>query len=302
MTCARRPSTVIALALAAGALAVAFSAIAPPAPAGVHAAAANSATLQDSVAEEDARAPDISTVVVSNDDAGLLSFEIHFANRVALGPGEELSLWFDTDRNPKTGLLGSDRFIELIGGAVTLTNAETYEEEAAPSLTATAGASAVTIRIRANELGTKAAFDFFIWADATPDDEDVTDVDTAPDAFWVGWTYEVKVPPPPPVLALSAIVCTPKPVRSGKPMTAKARVSISRGDVPEALASAATVTWTAAVGSARLKTRSTAVFTDGVLSATWLLPKSAKGKPVRLSVSVTQEGVTTVKRQACRAA
>jgi hypothetical protein len=248
MTPPRRPATLVALALVVGALGVAGGAAAPPAPAGTHAAAANSVTFQDSVGEEDPRAPDVTTVVVSNDDAGLLSFEIHFANRVALGPGEELTLWLDT-----------------------------------------------------KELGAQAAFDFFIWVDATPEDEDVSDVDTAPDTFWVGWTYELKLPPPPPALELSAIVCTPKPVRSGKPMTAKAKVSISRASVPEALGSAAAVTWTATVGSARLKTRSTAVFTDGVLSATWLLPKSTKGKLARLSVSVTQEGITTAKRRACRA-
>ena len=88
-------------------LAAAPSQAAPAATVGRVAQTANTTTFQDSVAEEDARAPDVSTVVVSNDDAGLLAFEIHFANRATLAPSEELSLWFNTDGNPANG--GSGR-------------------------------------------------------------------------------------------------------------------------------------------------------------------------------------------------
>src|SRR5262245_23935380 len=150
-------------------LAAIASQAAPGAQTSAIARTANSVTFQDSVAEEDARAPDVSTVIVSNDDAGLLSFEIHFATRPTPGPGEELSLWFDTDSNFRTGLLGSERFIELIGSNLTLTDINSFDVVSAPSLSASAAASSVTIRVRANELGVAAPFVFYVWTDATPD-------------------------------------------------------------------------------------------------------------------------------------
>jgi len=47
--------------------------------------AANSQTFPDSIGE-DASAPDITSIVVSNDDAGLITFQINVSNRPALTP------------------------------------------------------------------------------------------------------------------------------------------------------------------------------------------------------------------------
>jgi hypothetical protein len=261
---------------------------------------ANTTTFQDSVAEEDARAPDVSMVVVSNDDAGLLTFEIHFANRATLAPGEELSLWFDTDGNHETGILGSDRSIELIGSRLTLVEWGPYEEVPATTLAAVPGPSTVTIRIAARELGAGTSFSFHVWTDATPEDDDVSDVDTAPDAFWIGWPYEVKVVPL--TLAFAALTCTPSPARSAKPVTARTTVTVARGTVGEPLPADARVTWTALVGTTRLKLRGTATRPSGAVSATWLVPKSSRGKRIRVSVTVTAENVTVSKSQTCRIA
>jgi hypothetical protein len=279
-------------------LAAVASETAPAAHSNAAATAANSTTFQDRVAEEDARAPDISAVVVSNDDAGLLSFEVQFANRAALGPGEELSLWFDTDRNRATGLLGSDRFIELIGGQLTLVDWNSFAEVPATTLAAVPGASTVTIRIGARELGVGTSFGFYVWTDANPEDHDVTDVDTAPDDFFTGWGYDVKAAPP--TLSLAALTCTPSPARSAKPLTARTTVKISRGGIAESLPADATVTWTAFVGSTRLKPRGATRQPSGALSATWLVPKASKGKRVRVSVTVIAETVTVTKNQICR--
>ena len=263
---------------------------------------ANSITFQDSVGDEDARAPDVSTVVVANDDAGLLTFEVHFANRPALGPGEELSLWFDTDNNFRTGLLGSDRFIELVGSDLVLMDGESFDEVPTTTLAAVPGPSTVTIRIGVKELGVApgASFHFYIWADANPDDDDVSDVDTAPDDFFEGWVYEIKASPP--TMSAAALTCTPTPARSGKPVTGKTRVTFARGAAAEPLPSTATVTWTAVVGSIKLRPRGTTRQPSGALSATWLVPKSSKGKRLRVSVTVTAENVTVSKSQLCRIA
>ena len=61
-------------------------------------AAANSATFNDSIGE-DAAAPDITTVVVSNDDAGLITFQVNVSNRPTMTADMYLLLFLDTDQN-----------------------------------------------------------------------------------------------------------------------------------------------------------------------------------------------------------
>ena len=111
-----RPRLAILLGLAALAVGV------PVALGGSSHAAANSQTFNDSVGE-DANAPDITSVAVSNDDAGLISFQINISNRPTLTPDMYVLLLLDTDRNASTGaadFLGSEYAIELDPGAVTL--------------------------------------------------------------------------------------------------------------------------------------------------------------------------------------
>ena len=59
--------------------------------------AANSQTFNDSVGE-DAAAPDITSIAVSNDDAGLITFQVNISNRPALTPDMFLLVFLDTDQ------------------------------------------------------------------------------------------------------------------------------------------------------------------------------------------------------------
>src|SRR6266545_614669 len=80
--------------------------------------AANSTTFPDSIGE-DANAPDITNVVVSNDDAGNITFQINISNRPALTADMFLLVFLNTDQNSATGntqLLGADYYIELDPG------------------------------------------------------------------------------------------------------------------------------------------------------------------------------------------
>ena len=94
----------------------------PAALGGSSRAAANSQTFPDSIGE-DASAPDITSVVVSNDDAGNITFTINISNRPALTPDMFLIVFLDTDQNASTGdpdALGADYVIQLVPGAVDL--------------------------------------------------------------------------------------------------------------------------------------------------------------------------------------
>jgi hypothetical protein len=71
---------------------------------------AKSTTFSDAVGE-DPIAPDIGTVVVSNDDRELLTFRIEISSHPSLTEDLRIRVWLDTDANPKTGLRGADRYL-----------------------------------------------------------------------------------------------------------------------------------------------------------------------------------------------
>src|SRR6185503_9928108 len=81
-------------------------------------ATANSQTFNDSVGE-DPNAPDITSIAVSNDDAGLITFQVNISNRPALTPDMFVLVFLDTDQNASTGdpdSLGADYAIDLEPG------------------------------------------------------------------------------------------------------------------------------------------------------------------------------------------
>src|SRR5258708_4080567 len=82
----------------------------------------NSTTYNDSIGEDPA-APDITSIVVSNDDAGNITIQVNISNRPALTSDMLLVLFLDTDQNSSTGdpqTLGADYVIQLEPGAIGL--------------------------------------------------------------------------------------------------------------------------------------------------------------------------------------
>jgi hypothetical protein len=72
--------------------------------------AAETTTFSDAVGEDFA-APDIRTVVASNDDGGLLTFRIDIPSHPELTEDLRIRVWLDTDADPETGLRGADRYL-----------------------------------------------------------------------------------------------------------------------------------------------------------------------------------------------
>ena len=84
--------------------------------------ASNTVTFQDSTGEDPA-GPDITTVVVSNDDKGALSFRVNIPNRPQLTRDILAALFVDSDANPATGdpgFLGADYVVQLFLGEIGL--------------------------------------------------------------------------------------------------------------------------------------------------------------------------------------
>ena len=218
------------LGLALAAAAVAFPSAATARPASHGKALANSVTFQDSTGE-DPLAPDITSVTVSNDDEGNITFQINVSNRPQLTQDLETDILLDTDQNSSTGdpnLLGADYIIELIPGQVGMFM--WYRANFIPggsnfipaplqqTLSYSYPATGPVIKINASDLGDPTGFNLVAVmasgitfdSEGNPDFSNVH-LDFAPNPGQQGfWNYQITIvpppPPPPPVTKLSATV------------------------------------------------------------------------------------------------
>jgi hypothetical protein len=275
-----------------------------PASAGVSAplrAAANSATFEDSRGENP-DAPEITTVVVSNNNAGLITFKINIPNRPTFTEDLLIGIDVDSDNNPSTGdpqSAGADYSIQLFRGQVDLfrwdgqTFSRTANDPPQASLVFEYAAGA-TIKISAAELGNTtrlrlgalAVSGIVIDANGDPDFTKAKG-DLAPDPGHGLWQYEVKTAP----LRLVARKFTAGKPRAGAPYTV--RLVVARNDTGAVL-EGGQVSCKASVAGKALAAR-TRRFVNKEARCTWLIPSTARGQTLRGSIAVTFEGKKATK-------
>jgi hypothetical protein len=260
-------------------------------------AASNSQTYQDSIGE-DPNAPDITSIVVSNDDSGLITFKINISNRPALTPDMTVLLFLDTDQKPTTGdptSLGADFAIELDPGSVGLfqwNGSDFVAASSQSSLTYGYDATGATIRVNANDLNKTKGFNFGVVAisgistDASGNpDFTNSHSDAAPDPGHGFWNYKVieKLS-----VGVVAFTTAPKPAKAGK--TFSAGLAATESDTSGPVTSG-TVGCSATVGTARLAALAKAV-KNGIAVCVWHLPATSKGKTIRGTVTLTVQGIS----------
>jgi hypothetical protein len=282
----------VAVALPAAATGASSSATTPAR------AAANSTTYQDSTGEDPAGA-DITTLVVSNNDARLLTFRINIPNRPTFTRDMLIGVNIDTDNNAATGdEEGSDYAIELTLGEIFLYRwdgtAFTRRPGDPPAVSLVFSyQGGVTIGISAAELGNTTRFKFSAVAisgiviDETTGEFDFANAraDFAPAASAGAYAYELRVTPP--TLVVRRVTTVPRAPRAGKTFTM--RLVAARSDTGAVLQSGR-VTCVGRAGNTRLRARVARV-TAGAATCTWNIPANAKGKRFRGTVTVVFEGL-----------
>jgi hypothetical protein len=260
--------------------------------------ASNSTTFTDSTGENP-KAPDITTITVSNDDAGLITFTVNISNRPELTSDMTVLLFLDTDRKASTGNQesgGADYLLELDPGSVSLFhwNGSDFVTAASSSVTFGYAATGATIHVASADLGNTKALDFYavaasgIGTDASgkPDFSNVNS-DSAPDSGHGNFSYKVLTNV---TLSVEAFTTGPSPARAGKTFVASlaANESDTKGPVD-----AGTVACSATVGGKHLAARGERL-ANGVATCSWSLPKGSTGT-VRGTVSLTAKGKTVVR-------
>jgi hypothetical protein len=258
-------------------------------------ASANSQTFNDSVGE-DASAPDITTVNVSNDDAGNITFTINISNRPALTPDMFLLVFLDTDRNPATGDpdgLGAEYVIQLVPGAVDLFqwNGTDYVPAATQtSLTFVYGSAGATIHVSAAELNKTKGFNFGTIAvsgvtfDAAGSPNfDNLHRDLAPDPGHGFWAYQVLTKL---VLTVTAFTTSPKPAKAGR--TFSVSLAATENDTGGPVATGTVACVASLAGKRVVAVRH--VVANGIATCVWRIPKTAKGRLIRGTITLTVQG------------
>jgi hypothetical protein len=265
--------------------------------------AANAVTFTDSTGE-DAQAPDITTVVLSNDDKGVLTWVINVPNRPTLTGDMLFIIFVDADANSATGdpqSLGADYALELDGpltgsAAIGLFRWNgtdfTSAGVAQTTLVFSYANGAATIKLNASELGGTKRFGFGAFAVSGvvlgPTGEANFDnifLDLAPDAGHGFYSYEVKITPP--SLVVKSIGRKPVVPRAGKAFSVF--VTFARSD-SAAPTTAPTATCRANIGGRALRA-SASVATGSRATCTWSIPKTAKGKTIRGTITVQADGL-----------
>jgi len=283
---------VVALPTAAGAL--------PNGTTGAAYVAANSQTYQDSTGEDPA-GPDITSIVVSNDDAGVISFRVNIPNRPTLGQDMFFEIWVDTDNNAATGspdFGGADYIMQLLRNEISL-----FKWDGADYTRRLGDPSAITlnfsyqggptVRISANELGNTKAFKFYVAVitglviDPVTGDIDGTYArgDDAPGSAAGLFPYTVNVAKP--TLVVRGVTTTPAAPKAGKTFTM--RLTAARSDTGAVLQNGR-VTCIGRAGTATLRAQLARV-QGGAVVCTWLIPANAKGKTFKGSAAVVFEGL-----------
>jgi hypothetical protein len=256
---------------------------------------ANSTTYQDSVGE-DATAPDITTITVSNDDAGTITFRINVPNRAQLSNDLVAIVDIDSDANQATGdptNFGSDYIIQYIQGEAILFkwDGSDYTLSATQASLTSSWASGPTFKINASDLSNtrKLSFDALVVSGVVFDpqtgaiDCSACKRDFAP---LIGlYNYQLLITKP--TLVVRSLKPTPARPVAGRSFTLK--LVAARSDTG-AVVQNGRVTCVGRLGSARLKATVQQV-QGGAATCTWSIPANAKGKTFRGSVAVVFEGL-----------
>ena len=274
------------------------------------AATSNTATFQDSTGE-DAAAPDISSVTIANDDQANITFTINTPNRPTLTGDMEFDLVIDSDANPATGAAdfgGAEYIIVFIGPLEGRSDAALFRWDGKDFTSAGVSqstlifsyANGATLKVNASELGGTRRFGLLalaiagvtLNADGTPNYDNVH-FDSAPDRG--SFTYDVKITPPSLVLGNGGT----RPARpaAGKLFTQFVTVARSDGAALQGGIAACRAT----VGNVRV-VATAAVGSSGRASCTYRVPKTAKGKQSRVTISVTSGGLSASKSFTARVA
>lgn len=239
-------------------------------------------------------APDITGVQVSNDNGGTILFRVGVSN---LTPESNLMLFLDTDKNSATGsLFGADYLLEWGSSATPDDNGwyiekwdgKTWVHPDHPTMRGMKTTPGVEFSINKSDLGGASGFALKAGTARYVADA-VTAIDFAPDGL-ATWTYDLTAPKPTPLPTPTPTVV--KPVFGAavavpaRPVAGKKLVftlAVNRSDTGAPLTTGTMVCDPSVAGKVLKHAES---FTAGKAKLAFVVPKTAKGKLLKVKVKI----------------
>jgi hypothetical protein len=185
------------------------------------AGASYKALYVDATADAPPAAPDLTTVQVSNDDAGNIVFRVSIPNRAALADTDLVALLVDADGKAGTGcargVFGAEYALDVLANRYVFghcTHGEWDFTKRPASFGGSFAGSTLTLKVNRRDLGAATHFSFRVGAAETTGAD--PGYDFAPDVGASPWSYRVIVPQqavkkPPPKRKTKA--CKTHPIR-----------------------------------------------------------------------------------------
>ena len=260
--------------------------------------AANTVTFQDSTGEPGVK--DITTVVISNDDKGIITMRFNVPSLPTYTVDVDVDLFIDTDNNAATGstdIPGVDYVIQLFRGEINLYKwdgtdfTRRFGDPPATTLIYQ-WANGVTVRISATELGnTKrmrvlgAVIAGIVFDPVTGEpDFGPAVADFAPDLGRGFYDYEVKIAPT--RVIFKSITMAPKRPKAGKNFSV--RMAATRSDTGAAIVNGQ-VDCAARAGTRTVRATSER-FVGGQAVCVFKIPAVSGGATLRGTITMIFEG------------
>ncbi len=223
-------------------------------------------------------APDITSVDVSNDSTGTITFTVGLVSHPAIAPDEFFDIFINSDRNTATGdHVGADYSVELTqagSGLWSLSGSQWTQVTTHGPITSAYTPTSWTVTINKADFGGVGTFDF--WAQTDKGLGSASVFDEAPDGSDV-YTYTLVAP-----ATVSTVLA------HFKPATAFARIHPGTRLVVDAARVKLSDGTTAGVSSFSCKASVGGKPLAG--SCAWLVPKSARGKTISVTLTVVYQG------------
>jgi hypothetical protein len=165
------------------------------------AGASNSMTYADATADAPSAAPDLTSVQVSNDDAGMVVFRISIPNRTAMQDPDFVAVLVDADGQSGTGCargaFGAEYALDMLARRYVfgrcLRGGQWSFTHKPPSFSGSFAGSTLTLKANRRDLGGTKGFSFRIGSAGTGATDSAYDF--APDVGTAAWSYKVVAPP-----------------------------------------------------------------------------------------------------------
>ncbi len=243
--------------------------------------------------------PDVTAVAVTNDAAGVVTMKITTTQQADSG----LLVLVDTDLNGRLDDGTGKAFMLVIPApgiavpmAFNIDSAGNIAPTSVPSLRVTATATELDLVFAKTDLAVNLGFNFGIAGMPPGDDSGLGDM--APDNGM--WTYILTTPPPPPPpappapapAAVKPVIGAPVATMAvaGKPMTVTFPVTRSDNGAPLLKA---TMTCDPSVSGKALAHRES--FKAGKAKLAFTVPKAAKGKLLKVKLTISSSGLAATK-------